>query len=67
MRHRDALAALDLRAQGNSYREIARFLYGEDAVNADWNDPGQTMKNRVIRSVKRGARMSAGGYRALLS
>jgi len=67
MRHRDALAALDLRSQGRSYRELALFLYGEDAVNRDWNDPGQTMKNRVIRSVKRGARMREGGYRALLS
>ncbi|WP_375207678.1 DNA -binding domain-containing protein [Hyphococcus sp.] len=67
MRHRDALAALDLRADGKSYREIALFLYGEDAVARDWNDPGQTMKNRLIRSVKRGARMRGGGYRALLS
>lgn len=66
MRHRDALAALDLRMEGQSYREIAVFLYGEKAVLLDWNSPDQTMKNRVIRSVKRGYRMMNGGYRSLL-
>lgn len=67
MRHRDALAALDRRREGRSYREIAIFLYGERAVRDDWNSPDQTMKNRVIRSVKRGQRMMLGGYRSLLT
>lgn len=67
MRHRDALAALDRRMEGRSYREIAVFLYGEKAVGDDWNGPDQTMKNRVIRSVKRGVRMMKGGYRTLLN
>ena len=67
MRHRDALAALDRRMEGRSYREIAAFLYGEEAVGDDWNSPDQTMKNRVIRSVKRGVRMMKGGYRTLLN
>lgn len=67
MRHRDALLALDLRRQGRSYREIATVLYGEDAVRQRWSNPDQTMKNRVIRSVKRGLRLSAGDYRALLT
>lgn len=66
MRHRDALAAFDLRQKGRSYREIAVFLYGKEAVRDDWSQPDQTMKNRVIRSVKRGFRMMNGGYRALL-
>lgn len=66
MRHRDALAALDARRSGASYREIAVFLYGEKAVREDWTDPGQLMKNRVIRSVKRGYRMMEGGYKSLL-
>lgn len=52
---------------GCSYREIAVFLYGEKAVKEDWNNPNQTMKNRVIRSVKRGQRMMNGGYRTLLA
>lgn len=67
MRHRDALAALDRRIEGYSYREIAVFLYGERAVRDDWTNPNQTMKNRVIRSAKRGLRMMNGGYRTLLS
>jgi len=67
MRHRDALVALDLRMEGRSYRQIAIFLYGEKAVRRDWTNPDQTMKNRVIRSVKRGRRMMNGGYRTLLA
>lgn len=67
MRHRDALVALDLRTEGRSYRQIAIFLYGEKAVREDWINPDQTMKNRVIRSVKRGRRMMNGGYRTLLA
>ena len=67
MRHRDALVALDLRMTGRSYREIALFLYGETAVREDWTNPNQTMKNRVIRSVKRGFRLMNGGYRSLLT
>lgn len=65
-RHRDALAALDLRAFGWSYREIAIFLHGARAVREDWTNPNQSMKNRVIRSVKRGFRLMNGGYRTLL-
>ncbi|MHA1599426.1 MAG: DNA -binding domain-containing protein [Alphaproteobacteria bacterium] len=66
-RHRDALAALDRRREGNSYRQIAVFLYGQKAVQDDWRSPDQAMKNRVIRSVKRGVRMVNGGYRRLLT
>lgn len=66
MRDRDALAALDMRLEGRSYRVIAVFLYGEKAVRDDWINPNRTMKNRVIRSVKRGVRMMNGGYRTLL-
>ena len=66
MRHRDALAALDRRQQRWTYREIAVFLHGEARVRRRWNDPDQTLKNRTIRSVKRGIRMMNGGYRALL-
>lgn len=66
-RHRDALAALDLRMSGFSYREIAVFLLGASAVREDWTNPNQSMKNRVIRSVKRGFRLMNGGYRTLLA
>lgn len=67
MRHRDALMALDLRLAGRSYRQIAIKLYGKNAVQSDWNNPNQTMKNRLIRSVKRGVQMMNGGYRKLIS
>ena len=67
LRHRDALAALDRRSEGLSYREIAVFLYGLEAVRDDWTSPDQTMKNRVVRNVKRGLRMMNGDYKALLS
>ena len=67
LRHRDALAALDRRSEGLSYREIGIFLYGKEAVQNDWTSPDQTMKNRVVRSVKRGLRLMNGGYRALLT
>lgn len=66
MRHRDALLALDWRLAGHSYRQIAVAIHGEDAVDSDWNDPDSTMKNRTIRSVKRGLRMMNGGYKSLL-
>ena len=65
-RHRDALAALDRRRQEWTYREIAVFLHGEVEVRWRWNNPYQTLKNRTIRSVKRGLRMMNGGYRAFL-
>ena len=67
LRHRDALVALDLRMEGRSYREIALLLHGEAAVREEWANPNQTMKNRVVRSVKRGLRLMKGGYRALLT
>ena len=66
MRHREAIAALDRRRAGRSYREIAVFLHGESEVRRRWNDPDRTLKNKTIRSVKRGFRMMNGGYRSLL-
>lgn len=66
LRHRDALAAFDMRSQGYSYREVATFLYGEISVLEDWNDPRQILKKRIIRSVKRGQRMVDGEYKLLL-
>jgi hypothetical protein len=65
-RHRNALVALDQRAKKRTYRQVAILLYGDEAVQDDWTHPNQTMKNRIIRSVKRGLRMMNGGYRSLL-
>lgn len=66
LRHRDALAAFDCRAHDYSYREIAIFIHGESETVDAWSSPDQTMKNRIIRSVKRGERMVAGHYKSLL-
>lgn len=65
-RHRDALAAFDLRRQGLSYQEIARFIHGDTLVDEEWSNPNATMKNRTIRNYKRGVRYIAGDYRKLL-
>lgn len=66
MRHRDALAAFDLRQRGCNYQDIARFLNDEKIVDEEWANPNRTLKNRTIRSTKRGVQMVNGGYRALL-
>ena len=62
-RNRDAMVALDKRMANWSYRKIAVFIYGKQAVSEDWNDPNRTMKNRVIRSAKRGFRLRGGTYK----
>lgn len=66
-RHRDALVAVDLRRQGRPFQDIARFLQGDKLVDADWTNPNATLKNRTIRSYKRGMRFIGGGYRKLLT
>lgn len=66
-RHRDALAAVDLRREGRTFQEIARFIHGDELVDEEWTNPNVTLKNRTIRSYKRGARMVDGGYRSLLT
>lgn len=63
---RDALIALDGKCAGATRREIARVIYGDAAVAAQWSDPTAGMKDRVKRSIKRGQRLMNGGYRTLL-
>jgi hypothetical protein len=62
----EMLVALDGRASGLSYRQIAAFLFGEARVEADWNGPSRSLKDRTRRLVQRGAALAEGGYRALL-
>ncbi|WP_420346521.1 DNA -binding domain-containing protein [Pelagibius sp.] len=66
MRHRDALVTLDLRRQGWKFQDIARFIHGDKFVDEEWTNPNATLKNRTIRSFRRGMRMINGGYRKLL-
>jgi hypothetical protein len=67
MRHRDALVAVDLRRRHWKFQDIARFIHGDEFVDEEWTNPNVTLKNRTIRSYKRGVRMINGGYRTLLA
>lgn len=67
MRHRDALVAVDLRRRDWKFQDIARFVHGDEFVDEEWTNPNVTLKNRTIRSYKRGVRMINGGYRTLLA
>lgn len=65
-RHRDALIAVDLRRENRAFQEIARFIHGDEFVDHEWTNPNATLKNRTIRSYKRGIRFIEGDYRRLL-
>jgi hypothetical protein len=59
---RNALIAIDGRAAGASYREIAVVLYGPEYVASNWLE----LKERVRRHLRRGRTLSRGGYRNFL-
>ncbi len=61
-RLRQVLQALDGSLAGASNRDIAVALYGPQRVEADWNDPGENLRDRVRRAVKRGRDLMNGGY-----
>jgi hypothetical protein len=65
LRLRNALVALDGRAAGASYRDVASVIFGKDRVASDWPDPA--LKDRVRRSLSRGEAYANGGYRALIT
>ena len=67
MRDRDALIDVDLRRRHWKFQDIARFIHGDELVDGEWTNPNVTLKNRTIRSYKRGARMINGDYRTLLA
>lgn len=56
----------DALAEGASYREIARVLYGDEAVAAELKGASDFMRARVRRMAVEARRMAAGGYRTLL-
>jgi hypothetical protein len=60
------LIAVDGRRHGLSYREIGRFLLGDEAVAKDWNGPSRFLKDRIRRLVERGEGLVNGNYRDLL-
>jgi hypothetical protein len=60
----EAVRAFDARRSGASQREIARLIFGEARVAADWNGPSDYMRMRVQRLVRSAEQLVAGGYRA---
>ncbi|WEX85778.1 DUF2285 domain-containing protein [Sinorhizobium garamanticum] len=64
-RLRNMLQAVDGRANGASYREIAEVLFGKDRVATEaWKT--SALRDATMDLVKDGLAMIAGGYRALL-
>lgn len=60
------LRALDGSLAGATHREIAEMLIGEERVSADWTDPGEHLRDRIRRAVRRGHLLMNGGYRGFL-
>ena len=56
------LQALDGFLAGASQREIAVALFGVERVQADWSDPGDHLRDRVRRAIRRGRTLMDGGY-----
>lgn len=63
---RDALAALDGKCLGASYRDIATVIYGAERVRPVWSSRSRWMKDRMCRALARGEELRDGGYRELL-
>lgn len=60
------LRALDGALQSFSHREIATALYGRKRIEADWNNPGEHLRDSIRRAIVRGRALMNGGYRRLL-
>ncbi len=60
------LKALDGWMAGESLREIAISLFGQDRAESDWKGDSNHLKSQVRRLVKRGRWLMAGSYRSLL-
>lgn len=65
-RLRFALRALDGTLAGAGHRDIATALFGHARVQADWNDPGDHLRDRIRRAIRRGQQLMNGEYRRLL-
>jgi hypothetical protein len=64
---RDALLALDARLLGLSHREIAKLLYGADAVAGSWTRSSGSIRERTRHLIVRGQALRDGTYRNLLA
>jgi hypothetical protein len=66
-RHIFVCEALDGRLAGLNDREIAVRLFGRERVVSDWSDPGNYLRDRTRRAVRRGLDLMQGGYLNFLS
>ena len=64
---RDALVALDARAAGGSYRDIATVIAGAERARTAWASPSRALKDRMRRVLQSGAALRDGGYRHLIA
>jgi hypothetical protein len=62
-----ALIALDGSLNGQTYRQIAISIFGEQKVAEEWLGASQYLKDRTRRLVAKGTELMNGGYRDLLS
>ncbi|MER9236849.1 DUF2285 domain-containing protein [Mesorhizobium sp. M0622] len=65
-RLRRVLRALDGSIAGAPHREIGLALFGKARVEQDWADPGDHLRDRVRRAVRRGRWLMNGGYKRFL-
>lgn len=61
-----ALRAHDARAAGASIRDIGIMLFGRARVEAEWRDPGESLKSQCRRLIALARKMAHGGYKDLL-
>ena len=57
---REALIALDGRAAGATYQDVAVVIAGADTARAAWKNADPLLKDRMRRALKSGARMKQG-------
>lgn len=61
-----ALRVHDAMAAGASIRDIGIMLFGEARVEAQWRDPGESLKSQCRRLIALARGMAGGGYKDLL-
>ena len=64
---RDALIALDIHLAGGSHRDAALAIYGEKRGRERYNEPDESVRNRMRRLRKKGLALMQGGYLGLMN
>lgn len=66
-RLKTVLQILDSSLAGATHREIAMAVYGRDRVDAQWDDPGEHLKDHIRKTIRRGHRLMTGRYCVFLA